>query len=271
MVIDFHTHIFPDRIAEATISMLSQKAGFRPYLDGRADSLLSSMKNSGVDKSVLLPALTAPKQFDSVNRYTLEVTKSSEGHFIPFGGIHPDCIDVEEKIKFLADSGFYGIKLHPDYQNTFADDEKYINIVTLAVKNNLAVTFHAGLDVGLPEVVHCTPERAYKMLERVIANTQGYTPKIILAHMGGYRLGKDVLKLLCGAPVYFDTGFTLFDDDLGTTLEIISRHGADKILFATDSPWAPQSEYLRTLRESGLDCEALDKILCENGKKLLGI
>ena len=100
MVIDFHTHIFPDRIAEATINMLSQKAGFKPYLDGRADSLLSSMKNSLIDRSVLLPALTAPRQFDSVNRYPLEVTKVSEGHLIPFGGIHPDCSDVEEKINW---------------------------------------------------------------------------------------------------------------------------------------------------------------------------
>ncbi len=271
MVIDFHTHIFPDRIAEATISMLSQKAGFKPYLDGRADSLIASMKNSGVDKSVLLPALTAPKQFDSVNRYTIEVCRASDGHFIPFGGIHPDCCDVADKLKFLADSGFYGIKLHPDYQNTFADDEKYINIVTLAVKNNLAVTFHAGLDVGLPDPIHCTPERACRMLEKVISNTSGYNPRIILAHMGGYSLCKDVLRLLCGAPVYFDTGFTLFDNDLAATLEIINKHGADKILFATDSPWAPQSEYLRTLRESGLPKEDINKILCENGRKLLGI
>jgi len=271
LVIDFHTHIFPDRIASSTISMLSQKGNVKPYLDGRSDSLIASMKNNGIDKSVLLPVLTAPKQFDSVNSYTIEVSERSCGDLIPFGGIHPDCNDIAEKIKFLADSGFYGIKLHPDYQQTYADDERYINIITLAVKNNLAVTLHAGLDIGYPETIHCTPERAYRMLEKVTANTQGYSMRIILAHMGGYSLGKDVLRLLCGAPVYFDTGFTLFDKDFSTTLEIINKHGADKILFATDSPWAPQSEYLRTLRESGLPKEDINNILCENGRKLLGI
>lgn len=271
MIIDFHTHIFPDRIAESTIKMLSEKAGFPNYLDARAESLLKSMNDSGVDKSVLLPALTAPKQFDSVNRYTLETAKASEGRLIPFGGIHPDCDDIASKLNFLADSGFYGIKLHPDYQSTFIDDEKYINIITLAVKNGLAVTVHAGVDCGLPDPVHCTPERCYRMLERVFAKAQGDAPKIILAHMGGYMMGEDVLRLLCGADVYFDTGFTLFEKDVEMTLKIINKHGTDKVLFATDSPWAPQNEYVETVRKLELGDSDTEKILGENAMKLLDL
>lgn len=271
MIIDFHTHIFPDRIAEATIKMLSEKAGFPNYLDARAESLISSMEASGIDKSVLLPALTAPRQFDSVNRYTLETAAASEGRLIPFGGIHPDCDDVSQKIKFLADSGFYGIKLHPDYQATYIDDERYVNIITLAVKNGLAVTVHAGVDSGLPDPVHCTPERACKMLEGVFAATQGYKSRIVLAHMGGYMMGDAVLSLLCGADVFFDTGFTLFEKDIEMTRKIIEKHGADKILFATDSPWAPQSEYVEAIKNLGL-CESdTEKILGANAARLLDL
>ncbi len=271
MIIDFHTHIFPDRIAEKTIKMLSEKAGFPNYLDARAESLLSSMKSGGIDKSVLLPALTAPKQFDSVNRYTLETAGASEGRLIPFGGIHPDCDDVSQKIKFLADSGFYGIKLHPDYQATYIDDEKYVNIITLAVKNGIAVTIHAGVDCGLPDPVHCPPERSCKMLERVFAATQGYEKKIVLAHMGGYMQGEDVLSLLCGADVFFDTGFTLFEKDIEMTRKIIERHGADNVLFATDSPWAPQSDYLEALKNLELGESNTKRILGGNAAKLLGL
>ncbi len=271
MIIDFHTHIFPDRMAQATISMLSEKAGFPNYLDARAQSLLESMKDSGIDKSVLLPALTAPKQFDSVNGYTLETSKASEGRLISFGGIHPDCEDIADKLKFLADSGFYGIKLHPDYQATFIDDEKYIKIITLAVKNGLAVTIHAGVDCGLPDPVHCTPERSCRMLERVFSATQGSDVRIVLAHMGGYMMGEDVLRLLCGANVYFDTGFTLFDKDLEMTLKIIKKHGADKILFATDSPWAPQKDYVEALKNCTLSDSDKRKIFSENAVKLLKI
>ncbi len=271
MVIDTHTHIFPDKMASATVKALAEKANIIPSLDARATSLLDSMEKSGVDKSVLLPALTAPRQFDSVNRYTLETSAASGGHFIPFGGIHPDCENVSEKIKFLADSGFYGIKLHPDYQNTYADDEKYINIVTLAVKNGLAVTFHAGVDIGIPDDVKCTPERAYRMLEKVLQNTVGYECKIILAHMGGFSMAEKVLQLLCGAPVYFDTAYSLDDANFDASMEIIKKHGADKILFATDSPWASQTEYLEKIRQSDLSENDLNKILSKNAKKLLGI
>lgn len=271
MIIDFHTHIFPDRIADKTIKMLSEKAGFPNYLDARAESLLSSMEKAGIDKSVLLPALTAPKQFDSVNRYTLETAIASEGRLIPFGGIHPDCDDLSRKVKFLADSGFYGIKLHPDYQSTYIDDEKYVDIITYAVKNGLVVTVHAGVDCGLPDPVHCTPERSCRMLERVFANTQGYDAKIVLAHMGGYLMGKDVLSLLCGASVYFDTGFTLFEKDVEMTREIIEKHGVDKVLFATDSPWAPQKEYVDAIKSLGLCERDREKILGENAAKLLNM
>ena len=271
MIIDFHTHIFPDRIAEKTISILSEKAGFPNYLDARSESLIRSMEESLIDKSVLLPALTSPKQFDSVNRYTAETAALSKGKLIPFGGIHPDCDLLLNKIEFLSKNGFSGIKLHPDYQDTYIDDNKYVEIITLAVKYGLAVTVHAGVDCGLPDPVHCTPERSCKMLEKVFAATQGYTPKIILAHMGGYMMGEDVLRLLCGADIYFDTGFTLFEKDLEMTLRIIEKHGADKILFASDSPWAPQKEYVDVLKGSGLSEDKLEMIFAKNAVTLLNL
>ena len=84
-------------------------------------------------------------------------------------------------------------------------------------------------------------------------------------------MGKDVLSLLCGASVYFDTGFTLFEKDVETTREIIEKHGADKVLFATDSPWAPQKEYVDALKSLGLCKRDREKILGENAAKLLNM
>ena len=271
MIIDSHTHIFPDHMADRTVGILSEKAGISSYLNARSESLLCSMRENGIDKSIILPALTAPKQFDTVNRYTLETSMASSGRLIPFGGIHPDCENVSEKIKFLADSGFYGIKLHPDYQATYIDDEKYVNIITIAVKNGLAVTVHAGVDIGMPDPVHCTPERSCRMLEKVFSKTPGYASKIILAHMGGYLMGEDVLSLLCGADVFFDTGFALFEKDMEMTRRIIEKHGANKVLFATDSPWAPQKEYVDRVKSLGLSDSETERILGENAVKLLSL
>ena len=51
----------------------------------------------------------------------------------------------------------------------------------------------------------------------------------------------------------------------------MGKHGADKILFATDFPWhSPKndSEYIKSI---GLDDEALNLILYKNAVRLLGL
>lgn len=35
MIVDFHTHIFPEKIAAKTIQKLEEKAGVKAFTDGR--------------------------------------------------------------------------------------------------------------------------------------------------------------------------------------------------------------------------------------------
>ena len=53
-------------------------------------------------------------------------------------------------------------------------------------------------------------------------------------------------------------------------LKILKKHGADRILFATDSPWSGQKESLAHLGSLGLDKKDFDKIMGQNAEKLLG-
>ena len=68
MIIDFHTHAFPDAIAEKTMAYLSQKGGIRPTSAGTLAALKAQMKESGVDISVVLPIVTAARQTATINR-----------------------------------------------------------------------------------------------------------------------------------------------------------------------------------------------------------
>ena len=52
MIIDFHTHIFPDKIAKKTIDLLAQKGGIPPFSDGSVSGLISEMEKGGIDISV---------------------------------------------------------------------------------------------------------------------------------------------------------------------------------------------------------------------------
>ena len=270
MIIDFHTHIFPDKIANSTISTLTKGADVLHFSDGTKNGILKSMNVAKVDVSVNLPVLTKPSQFDGVTKFALalnEEFKLTNSGVLSFAGIHPDCDDIKGKIRFLADNGFVGIKIHPDYQNTFIDDDKYYEILKNAKDYDLTVLTHAGVDSGyVGQPIKCPPEKVLKVLDRL-----GGYEKLVLAHMGGKDLAVEVFSLLAGKKVYFDTAFMLNDLTKSLFEKIIYKHGADRILFATDSPWASQSEYVDVLKSYSFGAEVEDKIFYKNALNLLAI
>lgn len=267
MVIDFHTHIFPDKIAEKTISFLSEKGGIPAYSNGTLCSLQSSLERAAVDVAIALPVLTKPQSFESILNFARSVNDGyfrGEHNVYSFAGIHPDCEDVEEKLALVKSSGILGIKLHPEYQQTYIDDERYLRILRAAAENDLIVVTHSGKDVGYPGSVHCTPERAANALEKVP------NVKLVLAHFGACELYEEVYEYLAGKNVYFDTSYVLPTLEKATFTKILEKHGADKILFASDSPWQDISEMKKALLDLGLDQKTQDKILYQNALSLLG-
>ena len=269
MIIDFHTHIFPDKIAQRTIDLLSEKGSMTPFSDGKVDSLIAEMEKAGVDISVTLPVMTNPAQFDSVNRFASEINErfcDKEKKLISFAGIHPDCEDINEKMSFIKKSGFLGVKIHPDYQGTYIDDERYVKILECAKEYDLIVVTHSGVDAAYRDVpVKCTPERALKLIKRIPYS------KFVLAHLGANEMPYEVLDMLCGENVYFDTAFVLRNTDEETFKKIVEKHGEDKILFASDSPWSSVKGDVDIIRSFSLDKNTKNKIFFENAKKLLGI
>lgn len=268
MIIDFHTHIFPDKIAAKTIDYLSKKGGIPPFSDGSLWGLVSNSEKASVDVCVTLPVLTNPESFESVNRFASSVNeayKDKHPRLISFGGIHPLCRDIEGKMKLLKNQGFRGVKIHPDYQETYINHEGYVKILNCAREYDLIVVTHAGLDVAYPNDVHCTPALVRELLSKAPHS------KLVLAHMGGGGFYPQVMELLCGMDVYFDTAFVLKYMDKDTFERILAKHGDDRILFASDNPWSDVNENIGILKGYVNDAEVLDKILYLNAKKLLEI
>lgn len=262
MVIDFHTHTFPDKIAAQTIAALAEKSGSVPYRDGTLSSLIESMHKNGVDCSVILPVATKPSQVPSINRLASQL--NGRDGIIYAGCIHPLCENVEEILDGIRESGLFGLKIHPDYQGTYFDDPAYLHILREAAKRDLVVVTHAGVDIGYPEDVHCTPDMVLHVLDALSGQIED---KLVLAHMGGCDLPEEILEKLAGKPVYFDTAYVL-DRYPEQCAQIIRAHGADHILFATDSPWADQGKYVRLLQSLGLPQTDQDKIFFENALRL---
>ncbi len=269
MIIDFHTHIFPDKIAQRTVALLAEKGNMPPYSDGTADGLLAKMQETGVDVSVSLPVLTSPHQFDSVNRFAKEINETfcnTARRIISFGGIHPACDGIDEKMKFLRDEGFLGVKIHPDYQDTFIDSDGYTEIMECARKYDLIVVTHSGPDAAyLDREPKCPPERLLKLIRRVPHK------KFVLAHFGSNEQYDKTYELLAGLDVYFDTSLVLPKIPGHVFKKILKKHGDDKILFATDSPWNDISEDKKIIESFDLPENTKQKILYENAASLLGI
>lgn len=270
MIIDFHTHIFPDKIAKKTIEYLASKGDdMIPFSDGSVAGLLSEMEEGGVDLAVTLPVMTNPAQFESVNRFAMEVNEAfanKERRLLSFAGIHPDCENLGEKMKWIRESGFLGIKIHPDYQDTFILDEKYLKILQYAKEYDLIVVTHAGVDAGYRgQPIHCPPDMVKEVIKKVPHS------KFVLAHLGGNEMYDQVLSLLAGEDLYLDTAYVLRFVGKETFHALIKKHGEDRILFATDSPWSGMREDLAILDSFDLEENTKKKLLSDNAKKLLGI
>ncbi len=263
MIIDFHTHCFPEKIAKNTIEKLSYvSGGLIPQTDGTSNSLLSLMNKDNVDKSVVLSIATNANQQKNVNDFAISL-KSDK--IIPFGSVYPFSEDWEEELERLKDSGIKGIKLHPDYQQFFVDDERFFPIYKKIEKLGFILIFHAGEDFGFPPPYKATPEKLRKVVTLI------ETP-VVCAHWGSLLMVDDVLKYLCDLDnCYFDTAFGYGTMPKARALSILEKKGTDKILFGSDSPWNAPSWDIDMLKTMGLTKDEENKIFYKNAEKLLNL
>lgn len=280
MIIDFHTHTFPDKIAGTVISKLQVLSRSCPYSDATVEGLKASMKQASIDYSVSLPVMTNTGQVEKINTLAIQaVEQIHESHIIPFGGIHPDYADYKKELRRLRDAGIRGIKIHPAYQGVDLDDIRFLRILDTASELGLIVLAHSGEDIGIPGHNYASVRHIHHVLKEVAPE------KLVLAHMGGWDGWQDVERDLAGAPLWMDTAFCLGiiepapgtvrtpDESMMMTgeefLRLARKHGTDRILFASDSPWSSQTAYREHFRRMNLTPEEKRRIMGGNALKLL--
>ena len=92
-----------------------------------------------------------------------------------------------------------------------------------------------------------------------------------LPEMGGMKMSNDVMKYLVGQNIYFDTSMSFKYLTPERLLELIQKHGTDKILFGSDCPWGALDKQIELLKSIGLSVDELDMIFHKNAEKLLGL
>lgn len=264
MKIDFHVHAFNEKIAEKAISQLEICANQTALTRGKIEETIKAYKNWNIDKMVLLPIATKPSQQTIINDWSV---KQNHGNIIAFGSVHPDADDVYEELERIKALGMKGIKLHPDYQDFEIDEERLYPIYRKCAELDLIVVFHTGYDCYSPDYIHVIPKAAAKAHMAVPELT------MVLAHLGGNFLWEDVYEHLAGLEgnLYFDTSYIANRIDKKLAYDIIKKHGADRILFASDCPWTSPVDTADFIESLPLSDEEKELIFHKNAERLLSL
>ena len=157
MIIDFHTHAFPDALAERAMARLRGESDqVRAWLDGRVSSLLESMDRAGIGRAVVCSIATKPDQFEKILAWSGQIASD---RIIPFPSVHPRDPQARERIGRVAEAGFKGIKFHPYYQEFDLDDPVLMPLYDRIEQAGLILLCHTGFDVAFPRIRRADPVR----------------------------------------------------------------------------------------------------------------
>ncbi len=279
MIIDFHTHTFPDKIAQRAITGMQANSHAAAFADGTVSSLHESMASAGIDHSVVLPVATNPTKLTSMNDTAIQL--NGKDGIIHCGAVHPLAENWEAELVRIAGAGLKGIKIHPFYQGVDINDIRYLRILGKAAELGLITVMHAGSEIAYPGEVRCSPRMTADALCQL-----GPIP-IVLAHMGGWKNWDRVAEYLVPTGCYIDTAISLgaiapLNDGYYTPEELpllsqkafcdlVNAFGSHRVLFGTDSPWADQKSEIDKICTLPLTDEAKYNILGGNARRLLNI
>lgn len=258
-VIDFHTHIYPSKVAQKAVKAIGEFYGIPMNGIGTASTLIRSGSKINVVKYVVYSVATNPNQVSSINDFIAEKCKKYSEVFVGYGTLHPYMDNFRQEIDRISLLGLKGLKFHSDFQEFDIDDNRAIEIYKVAAQLKLPVIFHMG-------------DKTRKFsepikLRRVIDKVPDLT--VIAAHFGGYSAWASSKEYLVGQNIYMDTSSSLFLLPPEQAAEIIHMHGYEKVFFGTDFPMWNHVEELTRFLDLPLKDSEKSAILYDNAAKFL--
>jgi hypothetical protein len=265
-VFDAHSHAFPDELAAHAIKSLTGGADWHPveaHHGGTVASLLASMDQAGVRRSIMCSIATRPSQVRKITDWSAKVNSE---RLIAFASIHPDFDEPEAEVQRIAALGLRGIKFHPQYMACPLDDPRAIRIAKAAAKAGLAFALHAGYDLAFKRDDIGSPQRV-RALHQAAPGL-----RMLACHLGGWENWEEALTHVVGLPIYLETSFCLGQCPPQMLERIMTRHPPELLLWGTDSPWADIAADLALFRRLPfLSEETKAAALWDNPCRFVGI
>lgn len=278
MIIDFHTHIFPQKIIEQRDEYCRRDPCFSClYSDLRAkmvtaEDLIREMDRYQIDKAIVLNIGWVTNEICvETNDYIMESQSRYPQRIIGFCTIQPN--DGDKAIKELErciNNGIKGIgEMRPDLQDFHLIDNILFNYLVeeIILKNDIIFLLHSSEPLGheYNGKGEVTPDVIYPFIIKYPEL------KIVCAHMGGglpfYGLMPEVKTALSN--VYFDTAAIPFLYKPEIIKHVSQIIGVDKILFGSDYPLLSPDRVVSSIESSTISNTEQVKILGENASALL--
>ncbi len=259
MIYDFHAHIYPERIAARAVEGVGNFYGIpMDCKEGTVDALLEIGRPAGITNYVVHSVATGAKQVQSINDFIAGAQAAHPGEVIGFGTIHADFENKLAELERMESIGLQGLKIHPDSQQFFVDDERMDEV-------------YDYLQGRMPVLIHCGDYRFdYDHPRRIRAILEKFPNlTVIAAHFGGWSIFDLAVEYLEDMNCYLDCSSSMAFLGKRRTKELIRLYGAERMLFGSDYPmWSPAAE-LEELRSLGLTAEEMDLMLYKNAESIL--
>jgi len=279
MIVDFHTHIFPEAMRENREKYFEGEPAFKMLyawekakLIGGQD-MIQMMDEERVDVSVAFGFPWKNPEYSKMhNDYIMDVVAR-----------YPDrikglcCLDTcsetaaGEVMRCIA-GGLSGVGELAFYETGIVCEarDSLAPIMAICEEKNLPVMIHTNEPVG-----HMYPGKSANTLAQIYDIIKRFPDnKIVLAHWGGGvffygLLKKEVKEALKN--VWLDTAASPFLYEPAIYRHAIDIVGVEKILFGTDFPLIKPSRYFKEFEAAALTQAEIDAISGNNARKLIAM
>ena len=279
MLIDFHTHLFPPDILKYRERYCERDPWFNAlYANPQvglasAEDLIAEMETSGVDVSVTFSfGWTDTGLIEETNSYVIDTMRRYPGRIYGMAVLQPTIgVKAVHELKRCAEAGMIGLgELMPHGQGYRLSDIPLLAPIMEVVRHHqLLVLSHCSEPIG-----HTYPGKGDVSLQDIVTFLTAFPDvRFVAAHWGGglpfYVLMPEIQRIT--ANVWYDTAATVYLYRQNIFPIVANLVGADRILFASDYGLLRQRRIIDHIAQSGLNEDALQKVLGANAQSLLGL
>lgn len=266
-IIDFHVHLFPDRLADAIWNYFDREYKMGILYKFYYPECIQYLKSRGVCKIVYSNYAHREGIARTLNAWNRTVLEENPDLYC-FAAYHPgdaDAIRYTEEI--LEHPRTLGVKLHLHVQRFYPHDERLFALYDLVASRKKRILFHVGNGpLGNDYVGLAHFKKLLRRYPDIRAN---------IAHMGAFEY-QGFVDLLDDYPgLYLDTAFAFFREQQGKGAFDLGRgpleNYKDRILYGSDFPnlILPRESELATLEGYHLSEAFYEKVFYQNGRNLI--